>query len=143
MPLHTAIISLIALVSFFGVWALVCKIISLAGWKQLAKRHTAFSQAEGDRFSGRSLRLSLLGNYTGCVDFHVGRQGLHISLIPIFSIGHPPLFFSWSAVRLLKQRQSFLGQRFLYDIGTPRGRRIAVQPEVHLAIQYNQTGAGI
>lgn len=143
MTLNTAIICLIAIVSFLGVWASVCKIISLAGWKQLAKRHTAFSKAEGDRYSGQYLRLGILGNYAGCVNFHVSKKGLHISLMPIFSIGHPPLFFPWSAVRLLKQRQGFLGNRYLYDLGTPRVRRIAVHAEVHQAIQHHQKGAGI
>lgn len=125
-----------------GIWCLRCKIISLFGWKQLASRHTAFLPAEGEHLAGQSLHLSLLGNYKGCITFHVSKSGLGISVMRIFAVGHPPLFLPWSAVRYLKEHQAFLGQKYFYDLGTPRVRRMAVSPEVHRVIQQTQSGTG-
>jgi len=141
MPSSDSIlITLISIGSFLSLWALTCLFISFFGWGELAKRHRAVLPAEGTRHSGRSLSLGRLASYNACVTIHTSRSGLHLALFPIFRIAHPPLFIPWSAVRFLKQRQGMLGPRFLYDLGTPRVRRISVQADVHQAIQEQQSG---
>ncbi|MCX8239675.1 MAG: hypothetical protein OSB05_12715 [Akkermansiaceae bacterium] len=143
MPPPIAFAFLLFPLLFVGIWCLICKIISLFGWKQLSFRYAAFFPAEGERFSGQSIQLSLLGNYKGCITYHVGKIGLRISVMPIFRVGHLSLFFPWTAVRYLKEHQALLGKKYLYDLGTSRVRRIAVSPEIHRAIQQMQAGAGV
>lgn len=125
---------------FLGIWCSVSMLISAFGWNKLAFRHTAFSPVEGDKITRQSIRLSFLANYKGCITFHVSKSGLHMSVMKIFRVGHPPLFFQWSAIRYCRDQQTMLGKRHLYDLGTPRVGRISVSPEVHRTIQYRQSG---
>jgi len=141
--LSNILIITIAISCFLGFWMLVCTIISLFGWSDLAKRYRAHSPATGTRYSGQSVVIGRSGNYRGCVTFHIAKEGLHLAVFPVFRAGHPPLFFPWSAVRMLRERQSMFGQRFLYDLGAPRVRRITIDPEMHRAIQHQQSGAGV
>jgi hypothetical protein len=134
------LIVLVSVGSFLVVWTLTCNLISLLGWSDLARQHSAFSPATGTRFSGQSITIGKLGNYNGCITIHTSESGMHLAVFPIFRIGHPPLYLPWSVVRLLKTQQGLFGQRFLYDIGTPRIRRISVRADVHQAIQLQQSG---
>lgn len=133
-------IGLISLVVFLVVWVSACKLISLLGWRDLAKRHQALLPASGVPYFAQSLDIGRFAKYKGCVTIHTSKAGIHLAVFAIFRIGHPPIFFPWSAVRLLKEQQGLLNQRFLYDLGTPRVRRIALQAEIHQAIQQHQSG---
>lgn len=127
-------------VLFLVIWCSTCALIAACGWNKLAFRNTAFSPPEGEKISGQSIRLSLLANYKGCITFHVSKSGLHMSVMKIFRVGHPPLFFPWSAVRYCRDQDTMLGKRHLYDLGSPRVGRVAVSPKVHRTIQYRQSG---
>ncbi len=141
MP-HSSVIliTLVFIASFLVIWSLGCKVVSLLGWNSLTKLYTALSPAKGTLHSAQSITIGRFGNYTGCATLHTDARGLHLAVLPIFRISHPPLFIPWSAVRFLKENHGFLRTSFLYDLGTPRVIRIALPAEIHLAIQHHQKG---
>ena len=46
--------------------------------------------------------------YRGALNFGVDVYGLFVSIVPIFRIGHPPLFIPWSEITCTRQKQWFL-----------------------------------
>ncbi len=136
----TISIALISVGSFAIIWIAACKIISLFGWNDLAKRNRARRSAEGTRYPGQSIILGRFGRYRGCITFHTSPAGIHMAVFPIFRICHPPLFFPWSAIRLVKHQKTFLGQQFLYELGTPRVCRVTLHGDIHRAVQEHQNG---
>lgn len=135
MPPPPVLVFTLFPILFLGVWCLATSIISNLGWKTLSKRNTAFSPPEGTRYSWQSAAINRWGRYNNCLTFHIGKTGLRISVLPIFAIGHPALFFDWSKVRFRKDHPSLLGTRYSYDLGTPQAGRIHLSPKIHSAIQ--------
>lgn len=120
--------------SLIGIWCLVLKINSCFGWNRLAKRHSAFNRPEGTPYHWQSMRLGPLAKYNRCITFHLSKNGLSIAVFPLFAFGHPPLFLQWSQVRFRKEKAGLFGKIYLYDLGTPRGGRMAVGSKMHQAI---------
>ncbi len=135
MPEFSDLIFILVPIVFVAFWCLVCSLISRGGWRKLAKGHTAFSPPEGQKFSWQSCTLNRLTGYRQCITFHVGKSGLRISVMPIFAVGHPALFFDWSIIRFKKDSDGFFGKRYLYDLGTPHVGRVSVSEKIHQAIQ--------
>ena len=135
MPPFSVLFLIIFPFVFVAFWCLISSTISGFGWKKLAKGHTAYSPPEGQKFSWQSLSLGRWAKYRKCVSFHIGKSGLRISIMPIFAVGHPTLFFQWSKLRYRKEQQGLFGKRFLYDMGTPRAGRMLVSLDIHRAIQ--------
>jgi hypothetical protein len=46
----------------------------------------------------------------------------------------PPLYFPWSQIRFRKEEDGFFGKNYFYDLGTPRGGRMAIRGKMHRAI---------
>lgn len=134
MPSLHSLIPIIAPIIFVALWCLVCGIISRGGWNKLAKGHTAFAAPEGRKLAWQNLSFKRLGRYRRCVTFRISESGLRISVIPIFAVGHPPLFFQWSEVRYRKEHDGLFTKQYLYELGTPLAGRILVSSKVHQAI---------
>ncbi len=134
MPPSETFLLILIPVLFIGFWCLVLKIISFSGWSRLAKRYSAFARPEGTSYHWQSMRLGLLTRYNRCISFHLGKNGLCIAVFPLFSFGHPPLYFPWPQIRFRKEEAGLFGKVYLYDLGTPHGGRMAVGPRIHQAI---------
>src|ERR1700690_1805840 len=81
-------------------WATASWMISIfGGWSSLAE---VYRDTEGRTFlrvwRWRSGQFRFGMHYNNCLNFGADEQGLSISVVAFFRIGHPPLFVPWSQV---------------------------------------------
>lgn len=87
------------LIAFTTLWILMCFTLSLwGGWSLLTDRYRGtLSKTEAKwRFESASMRR--MAAYPGCLKFSVGREGLGISILFLFRVGHPPLLIPWTDI---------------------------------------------
>jgi hypothetical protein len=46
-------------------------------------------------------------NYGGCINVGVNQNGLYLSVVFLFRLGHPPLFIPWPDISKMKKRAFF------------------------------------
>lgn len=81
---------------FIALWICVCQLISLSGgWKILSRDYRANSAFEGKKVWLKSARLRRWTNYNNCLVVGSNKYGLYLAVLPIFRVGHPPLFIPW------------------------------------------------
>jgi hypothetical protein len=118
----TAIVVLLALVTFPLLWCGVCLILAhTGGWARLAKKYAAnitHARSEGRHFSMQSGRVGWV-NYNGCLTVQTTDQGLHVAVWPMFRIGHPPLFIPWNEVRGAHTVRFLWVENVKFQVGEP------------------------
>lgn len=106
-------------VIFIGLWLILCLLISMmSGWWQLAKQFSANNPPSGKRFILQSGKIGL-ARYNGCLFIYKSPEGLYISVLFPFRLGHPPLFIPWQAINNVKTQHLAWGDSLIFDIGLP------------------------
>jgi hypothetical protein len=82
------------------------------------------------------MSLGRFSKYTCCITFRISKSGLFIEVFPLFALGHPPLYLPWSQIRFRKEEIGLCRKSYFYDLGTPRGGRMAVGEKMHRAILH-------
>jgi len=83
-------------VFFVLFWCAVCLLISsVGGWRKLGDSYRANFAFEGKKLRMKSVSMRWGVNYSGCLTIGVNKEGLFLALIPIFRLGHPPLYVPW------------------------------------------------
>ena len=92
--------SVAAYILFFIIaWMGVCKLISTnGGWRILAQDYQANSLFDGQKLWLKSASMRRWTNYNNCVNIGANKYGLYLSILPIFRVGHPPLFVPWTDI---------------------------------------------
>jgi len=134
VPPPVSLVLIIFTLFFIGFGCVILKFISYFGWSQLAKRYSTFTRPEGASHHWQSMSLGRFLNYSRCITFRISENGLYVEVFPLLSLGHPPLYFPWSHIRFRKEAVGLFGKNYLYDLGTPRGGRMAVQEKMHRVI---------
>ena len=83
----------------------------LGGWHSLAQRYRAVRPAGGKRFAVQSMGVGsgrLPMGYNNCLTVHVSSEGLHLAVLPILPIMHPPLFIPWADVAAVSTYKAFV-----------------------------------
>ena len=84
---------------FIILWMGVCKVISVVGgWRILARDYQANSQFDGQKLWLKSAGMRRWTNYNNCITVGADKYGLYLAVLPIFRLGHPPLFFPWTDI---------------------------------------------
>jgi hypothetical protein len=84
---------------FIILWIGVCKLISATGgWRILARDYRANSLFDGQKLWLKSATMRRWTNYNNCVNIGANTYGLYLSVLPLFRVGHPPLFFPWTDI---------------------------------------------
>jgi hypothetical protein len=87
------------ILGFIALWICVCKLISVfGGWKTLSQDYQANSAFDGQKLWFKSVGMRRWTNYSNCITLGVNKYGFYISILPIFRIGHPPLFIPWTDI---------------------------------------------
>lgn len=87
------------LIAFTVLWILMCIAISLwGGWSQLTDRYRGTSSKAEAKWGFESASMRRMAAYPGCLKFSVGREGLGISILFLFRVGHPPLLIPWTDI---------------------------------------------
>jgi hypothetical protein len=82
-------------VGFPLIWSGTLGLISIAGWRYLARNYREMRPPLGDRLPGaRTVRVNL-ANYNGVVTGRAGRDGLYLSVMFLFRPFHPPVLIPW------------------------------------------------
>lgn len=85
-------------VVFVLIWGLVCLLISwVGGWARLARRYRATLVPEGTDHAG-VVGMIGMASYRGTLNVRTSTQGLYLTVMPLFKLGHPPLFVPWSHI---------------------------------------------
>ena len=94
---------------FVAFWCAICLTLStVGGWRTLARAYRASRPFTGQRLHLRSALFGSVG-YNGCLTLGANAEGLFISVLFPFRLGHPPLFIRWSEVENMGQtRQLFV-----------------------------------
>jgi hypothetical protein len=96
---------------FISSWIAISILSSkLSGWQRLVRYYRADSPFDGVRFRFQSVGMRFGTNYSGCVTVGVNRTGLHLSVLFLFRIGHPPLFIPWRDVTMTERKKFFMRQ---------------------------------
>ena len=95
---------------FIILWIGVCKILSaIGGWRMLAQHYRSNSDFDGQKMRFKSAGLRRWTNYNNCITVGANKYGLYMAILPIFRIGHPPLFFPWQDISTEAGNRRFFG----------------------------------
>ncbi len=84
---------------FIILWICVCKLIAaFGGWRILARDYRADSVFDGQKLWLKSVGMRSWTNYSNCINIGANTYGLYLSVLLIFRVGHPPLFFQWTDI---------------------------------------------
>jgi len=102
MPVATGL----GVVTLFVIfWCTVTWVISKFGWARLAKEFATTSTATGKRYGCVSVLFRPLISYNNCVKVGLSDVGIHLAMMPLFRIGHPPLLIPWRFVERYAERK--------------------------------------
>jgi hypothetical protein len=92
---------------FVGMWVLVCFFLSIMdGWQWLSEKYSFKNKFEGKKHGGISGMLCGVG-FHGILSAGADKNGLYLSVLFPFRIGHPPLFIPWEEITCGKQKILF------------------------------------
>jgi len=104
---------------FVAIWCGVCLLLSrVSGWDRLSQIYPGAAPPAGKRFAPMGVLMGL-ARYKGCVVCITGPEGLHLSVLRIFQLGHPPLLIPWSAITVTRLRKVAWKEAVEFQIASP------------------------
>ena len=105
-------------VVFPAFWCGVVWLVGAMGWRALATRYPADAPATGQPLG---LTSGTIGgaNYNGALKVSVEREGLHLAVMALFRVGHPPMLIPWSEITSVTQKNALWARWYTLRIGTP------------------------
>jgi hypothetical protein len=79
----------------------------MSGWWELSRIYRATVSQNGKRFWFQSASMRMGTNYGNCLIVGVNSEGIRVSVLFLFRIGHPPLFVPWPDVSMREKRFLF------------------------------------
>src|SRR5437867_2949527 len=102
-----ALLFVIGVVLF--TWPLVSILISsIGGWGELGRRFRYPENFKGSRWSFQSGQMRWIAGYRNCLTLGASDEGLYMSVLLPFRIGHPPVLIPWAEIRVER------GELFLF-----------------------------
>lgn len=96
---------LVGLVLAMCIWIGVSILTShIGGWASLARLYACSDGFSGDRWSFQSGQMRGMANYGNCLTIGANSQGLYLSILFLFRIGHPALFIPWREVSVTRKK---------------------------------------
>jgi hypothetical protein len=69
-------------------------------------------------------------NYGSCLTIYNGPEGIYLSVMWPFSLGHPPLFIPWGELHYVRTRR-FLGMEdVFFEVGSPSIAKLCLSKKV-------------
>jgi len=96
---------------FIVLWISVSMLISIiGGWRALSGDYRANFPYDGKKLRMKSVGMRWATSYGNCVTVGANKEGLYLSVLPIFRLGHPPLFIPWTDISTEEGKQLFFFQ---------------------------------
>lgn len=107
----------IAILGFVALWFGVIKIISLLGWRRLA---TQYQVDQVPAVPRQWLSLAYVGfiQYQSVIRAAASAEGLVLTVIFPFRVGHPPLLIPWQAIGPVRNKKKWLKSMYSISIHT-------------------------
>jgi hypothetical protein len=106
-------------VGFALIWSGVSLLLSfMSGWRRLAEQFADRPAHTVERLRFQSMRVGA-SNYRNMLRLELGREGMRISMIWAFRIGHKPLFVPWRAFKNIGRVRVLLGTAVRAELGQP------------------------
>lgn len=91
--------------AFIAVWCGIVFLLSLvSGWRELSQYYGSTAPFNGPRFWFQSVSMRLRVGYNNCLIVGANTEGLYVSILFPFRIGHPPLLFPWVDISVAEKR---------------------------------------
>lgn len=96
----------LALVVLAASFALVMPVASwscslIGGWAALAREFGQGTLSSETCVRRKDFMLGWM-NYSGCVTYCAGPEGLRLTMLWLFRLGHPPVLIPWAAIEQLE-----------------------------------------
>jgi hypothetical protein len=114
-----ALVIVLFLLTFPLFWAGVCFLISRAGWHKLAAHFRTDATPEGQHFSMISGTVGF-ASYGSVLNVHIAPQGLFLSVMFLFRVGHPTVLIPWHAIQDVQPKKTLMIPMHRLVIGEPR-----------------------
>ena len=98
-------------VGFAALWGAILLVLStLGGWGQLAQRYKRVTTIIGTTrwLQSAGIRRYVEVSYGHCLTVTFNDEGIGLSVLFPFRLGHPPLFIPWSEVRVSQVQRLFI-----------------------------------
>jgi hypothetical protein len=114
---HPAFALPIPILGFAALWCGIVKVIALLGWQRLA---ASYRVDELPAVPRKWLSLAYVGfiQYQNVIRANASSEGLGLSVIFPFRIGHPPLLIPWQAIGPVHKKKKWLQSRYSITIHT-------------------------
>jgi hypothetical protein len=113
-----ALVWIVPLLFFPALWCAITWLLSrVSGWQRLAEAFPARTEPSGRRIIA-SGTVGWVG-YRGCLYVHVAPEGIFLSVMWLFSLGHRPLFIPWKAIHNRQTRRFLWKETVKFDVGMP------------------------
>jgi hypothetical protein len=117
---------------FVGALNLSLILIStLGGWRQLAETFPANDLPTGKRFRMQSGSLGWV-NYSACLTVYSSPEGLWLSTMWPFRVGHPPIFIPWSEIHDVTTRRQLWMEIVVFEVGSPSVTKLTLSKKVFM-----------
>lgn len=104
---------------FIPMWCGVCFLLSqIGGWRRLAERFADPSPPRGTLYSGQTGRVGVT-NYRSILTIHTSPAGLHLAVMKLFRVGHPPILIPWAEIRGAKRSRFLWLDNVAFEVGSP------------------------
>jgi len=119
-PLFIVLTSIIAFPVAFGlIWTLVSLLISLfSGWGRLAQIYRTDRPPNGKALGNYWLLMGP-ASYRGVTTLQPSADGLYLSILGLFRLGHPPLLIPWSDIRVRGSVRQGQVNWITLEVGSP------------------------
>ena len=106
-------------IGFPIMWVSISVLLShIGGWAKLAERYRAKGDEPGETYFMRSGFVGSV-NYRSCLILRVCENGLRMSVLFPFRIGHPPLFIPWDQFHSVTEKRKFFFRFLDTYVGVP------------------------
>ncbi|MBD2702951.1 hypothetical protein IC229_20055 [Spirosoma sp. BT702] len=104
---------------FVSLWSGIVYLLSyLSGWQTLASQYRVQPRQEGIE-SNVYGRVGFV-NYNGVLKVACTEQGLYLSVMNVFSLGHPPILIPWSSVHDIREQHLLFQATVVFNADSTR-----------------------
>lgn len=115
---------------FIPMWCGVCFLLSrIGGWSRLAEKYPGSATPTGAGFAGQVGRMGGV-NYKAILTIHTSPDGLHLSVMKLFRVGHPPILIPWTEIHHAKLRRFFWSESVVFEAGSPRLAKVRLPKKI-------------
>ena len=95
---------------FLALWFGISFLLSIfSGWRQLSRHYRSNGLFGGHRFYFQSAAMRLRASYNRVLIVGVNSEGLYLSILFPFRVGHPPLLVPWEDISWTEKPGRFFG----------------------------------